>query len=119
MPIFALIAWGMLWGMIFDALFAWVTAGPPVFEHRLNYWLGAAHLGLLASALAFACYFSVIRAVGPGPAAYSSVLTPVLAMILSTLFENYHWTALAVGGGVLAFAGLLIALTARKAPRPA
>lgn len=118
LPMISLIAWGMVWGALFDAVFAWVTVGPPVFEPRLTYWLGTAHLGLLASSLAFTCYFSVIRAVGPGAAAYSSVLTPVFAMILSTMFESYHWTALAVGGGALAFAGLLIALTARR-PSPA
>jgi drug/metabolite transporter (DMT)-like permease len=118
LPILALIAWGMVWGMAFDAAFALLTVGPPVIEHRFVYWLGTAYLGLFASSLAFACYFSVIRAVGPGPAAYSSVLTPVLAMILSTMFEGYRWTGLAIGGGLLAFAGLLIALTARK-PSPA
>lgn len=119
LPLMSLIAWGMVWGTLFDAIIAWVTVGPPVIEYRLYYWLGTIHLGLLASSLAFACYFSVIRAVGPAAAAYSSVLTPVFAMILSTLFEGYHWTALAVGGGLLAFVGLLIALTARKAPSPA
>jgi len=116
LPIFALIAWGMVWGVLFDAVFAYATVGPPVIEHRLYYWFGTAYLGLFASSLAFACYFIVIRAVGPGPAAYSSVITPVLAMVLSTLFEDYRWTVLAVGGGVLAFAGLLIALTAPKTP---
>jgi drug/metabolite transporter (DMT)-like permease len=116
LPIFALIAWGMVWGVLFDAVFAYATVGPPVIEHRLSYWFGTAYLGLFASSLAFACYFIAIRAVGPGPAAYSSVITPVLAMVLSTLFEDYRWTILAVGGGVLAFAGLLIALTAPKTP---
>jgi hypothetical protein len=36
-------------------------------------------------------------------------------MALSTLFENYHWSTLAVAGGLLAMAGLLIALRARAA----
>lgn len=116
LPMIALIAWGMAWGTLFNALFALVAVGAPVVELRLNYWLGTAYLGLFASSLAFVCYFGVIRAIGPGPAAYSGILTPVLAMIISTIFEGYHWTALAIGGGVLAFAGLLIALTAPKTP---
>ena len=60
------------------------------------------------------CYFSVIRLIGPGPAAYQSVITPVIAMAISTVFEDYRWTAIAAGGGVLALSGLAIALSARR-----
>lgn len=116
LPIASMIAWGMFYGTVANAVLALVVAGPPIIEPRLGYILGTLHLGLLASALAFTCYFSVIRAVGPGVAAYSSVLTPVFAMILSTVFEDYRWTWLAAAGGALVFAGLLIALIA---PRPA
>jgi drug/metabolite transporter (DMT)-like permease len=59
-------------------------------------------------------YFSVIRMIGPGPAAYSSVIIPIIAMGISTVFEGYRWTLLAGAGGALAMAGLVIALTARK-----
>jgi hypothetical protein len=38
-------------------------------------------------------------------------------MLLSTIFEDYHWTALAAAGGVLAIAGLVVALGARR-PTP-
>ena len=113
-PIASLLAWGMLWGAIGNAVFAWVTAGPPVIDMRVGYLAGVAYLGIMASAVAFMAYFSVIRLIGPGPAAYSGVITPVLAMLLSTLFEGYHWTTLAAAGGALAMAGLVIALTARR-----
>jgi hypothetical protein len=42
------------------------------------------------------------------------VLTPILAMLLSTMFEDYRWTALAAAGGVVAMVGLLIALSAKR-----
>lgn len=113
-PIASLLAWGMLWGTIGNALFAWITVGPPVVDMRPSYLAGVAYLGIMASAVAFMAYFKVIRMIGPGPAAYSGIITPVLAMLISTLFEGYHWTALAVAGGVLAMAGLVIALTARR-----
>ena len=90
------------------------TTGAPVFETRASYWLGTVYLGVFASAVAFSCYFAVIRAVGPARAAYSSVLTPIIAMLLSTLFENYRWTMLAAAGGAVALVGLLIALSAPK-----
>jgi drug/metabolite transporter (DMT)-like permease len=112
-PMATMLAWGMLYGVLFDALCAWLLYGPPVVETRLGYWLGLLYLGLFASALAFTFYFNLLRAIGPARAAYSSVLIPVLAMALSTLFEGYRWSALAAVGGVLALAGLVIALRSR------
>ncbi|MEA3054406.1 MAG: hypothetical protein QOG72_3309 [Sphingomonadales bacterium] len=114
-PLASLLAWGMVYGVLGDALLAWTTAGPPVIEARFAYWLGLVYLGLFASALAFPLYFAVMRAVGPGKAAYSSVLVPILAMALSTLFEGYRWSALAAAGGALALTGLVIALRSRAA----
>ena len=114
LPMASLLAWGMLWGTVFDAIFAWATVGPPVIEPTLPYLGGVVYLGVAASAIAFMAYFSVIRMIGPGPAAYSSVIVPVIAMGISTVFEGYRWTLLAGAGGALAMAGLVIALTARK-----
>ncbi len=114
LPMASLLAWGMLWGTVFDAIFAWATVGPPVIEPTLPYIGGVVYLGVAASAIAFMAYFSVIRMIGPGPAAYSSVIVPVIAMGISTVFEGYRWTLLAGAGGALAIAGLVIALTARK-----
>ena len=105
----------MVYGVLANFLLAWVVAGPPVVEARPAYWLGLFYLGLLASALAFPLYFAVMRAVGPGKAAYSSVLVPILAMALSTFFEGYRWSTLAAAGGLLALAGLVIALRSRAA----
>jgi drug/metabolite transporter (DMT)-like permease len=114
MSMATMLAWGMLWGAAMNAVVAVVTVGAPVIELTPVYLGGTLYLGLFASAIAFTCYFGVIRAIGPGRAAYSGVLTPVLAMLLSTVFEGYHWTLLAVSGGILALVGLIVALSARK-----
>jgi hypothetical protein len=36
-------------------------------------------------------------------------------MTFSTMFEGYRWSLLAIGGGLLALVGLVIALQSRKA----
>lgn len=113
-PVTSLLAWGMLWGAVLNAVWAWSTAGPPVIDTRPGYIVGVLYLGVMASAVAFLTYFQVIRQVGPAIAAYSSVLTPVIAMVFSTVFEAYRWTWLAAFGSVLALGGLAVALTARK-----
>ena len=114
-PIASMIAWGMVYGVIGNALFALLVYGAPVVEYRLTYWLGLAYLGVVASALAFTFYFGIIRHIGPGRAAYSSLIIPVIAMGFSTIFEDYRWSTLAVVGGLLALVGMIIALRSRRA----
>lgn len=117
LPVASLLAWGMLWGALINAAFAAMTVGPPVIDTRPGYIAGVLYLGIAASAIAFLTYFNVIRQVGPAIAAYSSVLTPVIAMLISTLYEGYTWTLMAAAGSVLALAGLAIALSARSPSR--
>ncbi len=109
------IAWSMLFGTMANAAFAGVTSGPPVLDPRPAYLWGIAYLGIIGSVLTFPLYTMLIRDWGPGKAAYNGVVVPVIAMGLSTLFEGYRWSTLAVGGAVLAMTGLLIALGGRKA----
>lgn len=116
-PMSTMLAWAMLIGGLVNAGYAWATAGPPVVEPRLGYFVGLLYLGVMASAVAFPLYFGVIRVIGPAKAAYSSVLIPVIAMLLSTLFEGYRWSLLAGAGCVLALVGLVIALRARNPAR--
>jgi drug/metabolite transporter (DMT)-like permease len=115
-PMASLVGWAMVYGSLANVLVACLLSGAPVVDARPGYWLGLLYLGLVASALAFPLYFAVVRAVGPGRAAYSSLLIPILAMAISTFAEGYRWSALAVAGGVLALAGMAIALRARQAP---
>lgn len=113
-PAVPLMAWSMIWGVGFDIVLAVAVAGPPAIDLRLSYLAGVAYLAIFGSVVTFPLYFKLIRDLGPGKAAYNGVATPVVAMLLSTLFEGYRWTLLAGAGSVLAMAGLIIALSARK-----
>lgn len=113
-PIITVLAWAMLFGALINVAVSWITVGPPVYEARAAYWGGIVYLGVIGSVVTFPLYFSMIREIGPGKAAYTSVLVPVVAMILSTIFEGYIWTGLAATGAILTMTGLLVALRARK-----
>ena len=115
-PLLALLAWSMAIGAVLDALIAFAVVGPPTFDSRPGYLLGVLYLALFGSVLCFALYFPVVRKIGPGKAAYSSVLVPIIAMSLSTAFEGYRWSGLAIAGGVLAIGGMLLALAGRRRP---
>ncbi len=109
-----LIAWAMIWGTAANAAWSWIVSGPPVFDPRPAYYAGIVYLALIGSVVTFPLYFSLIRQVGAGKAAYNGVLVPVVAMGLSTVFEGYQWSVLAAAGAGLALAGLLIALSTRR-----
>lgn len=113
-PIITLLAWAMLWGAFFNMLVSLFTVGPPVFEMRPAYIGGIVYLAIIGSVVTFPLYFSLVREIGAGKAAYSSVLVPVVAMILSTMFEGYVWTPIAIGGSVLAMVGLIFALRSAR-----
>ena len=113
MPLEGSLAWSMFYGGLLNAAVAWGLAGPPVIDTSPAYLAGLAYLGIVASAVAFTLYYALIRHVGPGKAAYNGVVVPIVAMALSTAFEGYQWSALALGGGVLALVGLVVALRSR------
>ncbi|MFZ1743016.1 MAG: DMT family transporter [Pontixanthobacter sp.] len=114
LPMVSLLAWSMLYGTIIDFAFAWVTSGPPVFPDRWQYWAGTAYLGIAGSVVTFPLYYTIVRQIGAGRAAYNSVAVIIIAMLISTFIEGYQWSWLPAGGAVLALAGMVLALRARK-----
>lgn len=116
-PMISTLGVAMLIGAAIDAIIAYKLTGAPVFEWRPAYVLGVLYLGVFGSGLAFTLYFGILRVIGTAKAAYSSVMVPIIAMSLSTLFEGYRWSALAAAGATLAVAGLVIALRASRPNR--
>ena len=113
-PLLALLSWSMASGAAINVALALTIAGPPQVEWTASYWAGLFYLALAASVLAFMLYYPVVRAIGPAKAAYSSMIVPIIAMGLSTLFEDYRWTAAAVSGAVLALGGMAIAMSRNR-----
>lgn len=113
-PMVSLLAWAMLYGTLFDLAFAWVTAGPPPLPTGVAYWGGIVYLALIGSVVTFPLHYNLVREIGAGRAAYNSIITISVAMLLSTLFEGYRWTALTASGMGLAIIGMVVALRARR-----
>ena len=114
LPMVSLLAWAMFYGTVCDVALAWITAGPPVLPREPEYWLGTGYLAVFGSVVTFPLYYTLIRQLGAGKAAYNGVAVVVIAMLLSTLLEGYRWSLLAAAGAALAMAGLIVALSARR-----
>lgn len=113
-PMLALVGWSMAYGLAANVAYAWATTGPPVLPVRPTYWWGVGYLAIMGSVVTFPLYFRLIRDLGAGRAAYNGILVLMVAMTISTLFESYRWSVLAISGAALATAGLIIALRARN-----
>jgi len=114
LPMVSLLAWAMLYGTVIDFAVAWATSGAPVLPTRAQYWAGTVFLAVCGSVVTFPLYYTLIRQLGAGRAAYTGVVVVVIAMGLSTLFEGYRWSLLSISGSVLAMVGLVVALRARN-----
>ena len=113
-PIFASASWGMLYGACYLALFSFISNHEFIIEPTANYVLGLVWLALVSSVMTFAAYLSLIGRIGPSRAGYATVIFPVFALLISTVFESYTWSSLAFIGLGLVIFGNVIMLRARS-----
>jgi drug/metabolite transporter (DMT)-like permease len=109
-PVVQLNAWGMLYGALFVALYALAMGEPFTFDGRPSYLISLLYLALFGSVLAFGAYLTLMRRIGAGRAGYTSVAIPVVALLLSTLFEGLKWEPEMFAGLVLCMAGNVLVL---------
>jgi len=113
LPTLPVTAWGMLYGSLISLGFAAITGSPWTFEFTAGYLLSLAYLAVFGSVFAFGAYLTLLKRVGAGPSSFVGIATPVIALVLSTLFEGYRWTWISAAGLVLAVAGNWLALRKR------
>lgn len=116
LPVFSTNAWGMFYGALAMLICALLLGRPLQFEWSATYVASLFYLALFGSVIAFGCYLTLIGRVGAPRAAYTSLLFPLVALILSTLWEGYQWSLASLVGVPLILAGNLLAL---RTPPPA
>ena len=98
-------ALGMLYGSVFLAIFALVSGAEFNYDPRWTYSASLIYVSLFATILAFSAYLILLGRIGADRAAYATVLFPIVALSISTVFEGYQWTLPALFGIALVVAG--------------
>jgi drug/metabolite transporter (DMT)-like permease len=111
LPVTAVNAHAMAWGFLSSMLISLLMGKSINFSFETAYVLSLIYLAVFGSAIAFGAYLALLRLIGSARAAYTSVLFPIVALIISTIFEGYQWSTLAVIGVALIVAGNWLALT--------
>jgi drug/metabolite transporter (DMT)-like permease len=109
---------GMAYGALSTLVIVLARGVPLTFDPSPLYVGALVYLAVFASILAFGCYLTLLGRIGADRAAYTSVVFPVVALGLSTVFEGFVWTTLAIGGVVLIVLGNVIVLARSSRPAP-
>jgi drug/metabolite transporter (DMT)-like permease len=115
LPILPSTAWGMVYGTAFLVLLAVLQGQTFSFAFTLPYIASLLWLSLMSSVIAFAAYLTLLGRIGAARAGYATVIFPVFALLISTVFEDYQWTTPAFIGLGLVIIGNLFVLSRRPA----
>jgi drug/metabolite transporter (DMT)-like permease len=103
--------YGMAYGALLCIAIHFGIGGELTMDWTFGYLGPMLYLTVFGSVVAFGCYMLLIGRIGADYAAYVMLLMPVVALIFSTFFEEYQWTASAVFGVIVVLVGNLIILT--------
>ena len=113
LPVFQGNAYSMLYGTLFIAALTVARGQAFVFDPAPAYVLSLLFLAIFATVVGFWSYLTLVGHIGPERAAYTTVLFPLIALALSTWFEDFQWTAPDFAGVALILLGNAVILTKR------
>lgn len=109
-PVLQANAYGMLYGGLSMFAFVLILNKPLVFEQTFNYTFSLLYLSVFGSIIAFSSYLKLLGEIGPDRSVYIALITPAIALLISTFFEGYRWDIYAFMGILLLFSGNILAL---------
>ncbi|MDB3894246.1 EamA family transporter [Candidatus Pelagibacter sp.] len=108
-PLIPTIAYAMLYGSLVTLLITQIKGTELLFEYTFSYIVALAYLSIVGSIFAFIFYLKLLEKVGAGRAGYVGVVMPVLALLISTIFEDLKWQQdLIIGLPVLIIGAVLV-----------
>jgi drug/metabolite transporter (DMT)-like permease len=110
LPFWPSLGFGMLYGAAVCTLVALLQGQSFALPAAVSWWLSLSYLALAGSVLAFACFLTLQERIGPGPTASVGVMTPLLALLVSAVFEDFDPDVLTLTGAALAVGGNVLML---------
>lgn len=103
-------AWSMGYGGLFALLIALALGRELAIGITPAYLLSLGYLAFVGTVAAFAAWLTLLGRIGPARASYVGVMVPVVALLISTLFENLAWHPLMIAGMLVSIAGNVLVL---------
>lgn len=103
-------AWSMGYGGLFALLIALALGRELAIGTTPAYLISLGYLAFVGTVAAFAAWLTLLGRIGPARASYVGVMVPVVALLISTLFENLVWHPLMIAGMAVSIAGNVLVL---------
>ena len=110
LPIISTLSYAMLYGSIFTFIVSVILNKEIIFDISFSYITSLLFLSFVGSVLAFTLYLKLIEQIGAGRAGYISAILPVVALIISTYFENLVWNQSIILGLFLLILGAVLVI---------
>jgi drug/metabolite transporter (DMT)-like permease len=110
LPVVQTNAYGMLYGSLLMLLLVFITGTPLGFDISLHYMSSLIYLAVFGSVIAFWSYLTLLGKIGADRSAYVTLVFPIIALLLSTFFEEYTWSKFALLGVALITTGNFLML---------
>jgi drug/metabolite transporter (DMT)-like permease len=113
-PVSTYTAWAMLYGALATLIYGAMTGASWAIDPRPSFWIALAYLAVLGTVVAFLCYLELMRREGSARAMYTSVLSPIGALLISLALEGLRLPWLGWLGLAVALAGAWYTLRSRS-----
>ncbi len=117
LPVVQTNGFGMLYGAIAMFVIALISGKSITFDTSSSYIFSLSYLALFGSIIAFTAYLILIGRVGVGKASYTIIVIPIIALIISTIFEGYKPDIYAFVGMGLIIIGNVLAIKVKNEPK--
>ncbi len=93
LPVIQTNAYGMAYGVVIMGVIVIILGKPFSFETSFLYISSLLYLSFFGTVIGFGCYLKLIGKIGADRAAYATMLFPIVALGISTVYEGYQWAA--------------------------
>lgn len=114
LPVIQTNTFAMFYGPLFMLILCLFLGKPFNIDLSYSYLGSLLYLTLFGSIIAFSSYLTLLGNIGADKSAYVTLVIPVIALILSTIFEDYVWNLSALIGVLFILTGNFIILKKRK-----
>jgi len=114
LPIIQSNAWGMFYGAVVTGAIAFGQGHSFVIVPTPAYIISMAYLVVFGSIVAFGAYLTLLGRIGAHRAGYAMIMFPVVALVLSVLFEGLEPSWNVLSGVMMVIAGNFVILSGSR-----